>query len=394
MRTISDYLWYLLICVYCIPYVLSKLVPRDQSVWIFGYNGGEGFTDNSKHLYLYTEAQCDHLRPIWITKERETAQELQNNDYEAYTTRSIKGIYYSLISSAVFVTHSLHDVAWWCTGGATVIRLDHGIPFKKNHWGHEQEVKEFDPFIGFMNRHVFWNYDFATTPSKNFISKTAESANVPPEDVLVTGLPRTDVFFDPCYDPFVGSGSIVRDHVQRVAADSKIVFYFRTWRDAGDSPQKHYELSSLNELLKQTDAYMLCVEHTNSDNNLSLEEYDRIIIISIEQDFYPALTFADVTVTDYSSLVFDYLLVDVPILYYQYDFDSFVSERGLYFDFEELPGIRTFTFNQFLEELEAVLVENEDPTAEERRTWRNLVYDGNLENSNENVAEEIRYKLR
>ena len=47
---------------------------------------------------------------------------------------------------------------------------------------------------------------------------------------------------------------------------------------------------------------------------------------------------ADVLITDYSSIVFDYLFLKRPVILYAPDHDKFVGVRGFYTPYEELPG--------------------------------------------------------
>ena len=48
---------------------------------------------------------------------------------------------------------------------------------------------------------------------------------------------------------------------------------------------------------------------------------------------------ADVCITDYSSLIFEYSLLDKPLVFYAYDLDEYDDWRGFYYDYSELtPG--------------------------------------------------------
>ena len=48
------------------------------------------------------------------------------------------------------------------------------------------------------------------------------------------------------------------------------------------------------------------------------------------------LLVADILITDYSSVIFDYVLLNKPVIYFTYDYDEYVNQgRGLYFPFEE-----------------------------------------------------------
>jgi CDP-glycerol glycerophosphotransferase (TagB/SpsB family) len=50
------------------------------------------------------------------------------------------------------------------------------------------------------------------------------------------------------------------------------------------------------------------------------------------------LPMCDVLVTDYSSVAFDFLLLDRPIVYFLPDHDRYVSRRNLYFTLEEMTA--------------------------------------------------------
>ena len=56
---------------------------------------------------------------------------------------------------------------------------------------------------------------------------------------------------------------------------------------------------------------------------------------------------ADLLITDYSSCYFDYLIVDKPIIYFNYDYKEYINEsRDLYFDYEEMTsGIKVKKIN-------------------------------------------------
>ena len=65
---------------------------------------------------------------------------------------------------------------------------------------------------------------------------------------------------------------------------------------------------------------------------IALDMTDRL---SIEE----LLTAADVCITDYSSLVFEYSLFERPILFFTYDMQEYLDERGFYYPIREMmPG--------------------------------------------------------
>lgn len=62
---------------------------------------------------------------------------------------------------------------------------------------------------------------------------------------------------------------------------------------------------------------------------------DGITDVSGYGDINDILTAADILVTDYSSVIFDYFLLNKPVIYFIYDREDYSSNRGLYFDFKD-----------------------------------------------------------
>ncbi|MEU6390757.1 CDP-glycerol glycerophosphotransferase family protein [Streptomyces sp. NPDC046939] len=63
-----------------------------------------------------------------------------------------------------------------------------------------------------------------------------------------------------------------------------------------------------------------------------------VIDVSAHHDAGELLCLADVLITDYSSIMFDYALLDRPILHFAPDLDAYTAERGSYFDLRERSG--------------------------------------------------------
>ena len=99
--------------------------------------------------------------------------------------------------------------------------------------------------------------------------------------------------------------------------------------------------------------------------NNSYNEYknypDFYYNLSEERDINDLLLVTDILITDYSSVIFDYVFVDKPIIYFTYDLESYVQNgRGLYFPFEEyVYGEVTKTSDELLEAIKKGSMEEE-----------------------------------
>ncbi len=53
-----------------------------------------------------------------------------------------------------------------------------------------------------------------------------------------------------------------------------------------------------------------------------------IVLMNPKSDAYPLLSLCDALLTDYSSIYFDFLLLDRPMIFYPYDFEDYVTKTG------------------------------------------------------------------
>ena len=90
------------------------------------------------------------------------------------------------------------------------------------------------------------------------------------------------------------------------------------------------------------DEYVLVTKmHPAAYNNMMLQgrtlgdDSGFWIDVSDVRDVNDILPAADILITDYSSIIFDWLLLDRPIIYYVYDKDDYAGDRGMYYPFDE-----------------------------------------------------------
>jgi CDP-glycerol glycerophosphotransferase (TagB/SpsB family) len=108
-----------------------------------------------------------------------------------------------------------------------------------------------------------------------------------------------------------------------------------------------------------------------------VDSLDSIIDVSAESDIYPLLREVDILITDYSSIYFDYLLLDRPVIFYPYDLLSYVADdRNLLFDYEAMtPGPKAFDFESLLSTLSGILQDEKDEWKADRRRVLDLAFD-------------------
>jgi CDP-glycerol glycerophosphotransferase (TagB/SpsB family) len=80
-------------------------------------------------------------------------------------------------------------------------------------------------------------------------------------------------------------------------------------------------------------------------------KFTNLIVYPANMDIYPILKYSDMLLADYSSVYFDYLFLDKPIVFFPYDFEKWVkSEKGTRIDyFKYSPGDKYYNVNELFE---------------------------------------------
>ncbi len=172
----------------------------------------------------------------------------------------------------------------------------------------------------------------------------AEAFGIDQAKVQATGIPRTDVFFDKDYI-FGKQEELYRQYP--MLRDKKVILFAPTYRGIrADDASYDFSKINLDKFYRELkDEYVFVFKwHPAVYNNILREDvqayqtdqYDGFYLdLSREREVEDLLLITDVLVTDYSSIIFDYFLLDKPIIYYAYDLDSYAGGRGLYYDFED-----------------------------------------------------------
>ncbi|WP_395360579.1 CDP-glycerol glycerophosphotransferase family protein [Streptomyces sp. YH02] len=125
--------------------------------------------------------------------------------------------------------------------------------------------------------------------------------------------------------------------------EKKILLYAPTFRAAPGGKVRAFEAPfDIEEFADRFgDTYTLLIR-THYLNSVSLPPSvrGRVVDVSRLHDVTPLLALADGLITDYSSVMFDYGLLDRPMIFFAYDYDEYAQEnRGTYFDLKEhAPG--------------------------------------------------------
>ncbi len=338
--------------LFLIPiYFLSFLIPRNPKLWLFGSTFGNRFADNPKYFYLYCnqfhkDRKNGGIRAVWITKQKEIVKLLRKNGYEVYYRYSLKGIWCCLRGKVYIFDNYSKDISFWLSGGAVKINLWHGIPLKKI-----QKDNCFDQVRNSKKWSDRWRYalrrmtdekpsHYILTTSKKLISIFSSAFGT--KRVLTSGYPRNDSLLSEKISNLKTKQEIQDEKrlfkIYQQEKFEKIIFYMPTFRD---SEEKFFHIISFERLNRYLleNKYLLCVKlHPKSKLEKKFHELEKekspIIVLHSEDDPYIFLKKADMLITDYSSIFFDYLYLNRPLVFFDYDKEEYLTHsRKFYFDY-------------------------------------------------------------
>ena len=185
------------------------------------------------------------------------------------------------------------------------------------------------------------NYDLCLVSAARFAPFYAEAFRTPMERFSASyGIPRTDLFFD-------------ADRVERTAADlrrrysipdgKRVVLYAPTFRGERITVARDptdLDLAAVHAALGD-DHVVLLRSHPFVRSRLAADPALRgfVIDVSDHPDMNELMLVSDALVTDYSSAIYEFALLERPIAFFAPDHAAYERERGFYLDWPgDLPG--------------------------------------------------------
>jgi CDP-glycerol glycerophosphotransferase (TagB/SpsB family) len=154
-----------------------------------------------------------------------------------------------------------------------------------------------------------------------------------------------------------------------VPAGARVVLYAPTWRDDRDEMVDYLDLVRFAGELPD-DTVLLVRGHSRTLAYGSDLHADRLVDVTTYPDVADLMLIADVLVTDYSSVMFDFAATDKPLIFFTPDLAHYEDElRGFYFDLiAEAPGPVTTTRAELLEAIRSAEADAEKFAAR-RALW-------------------------
>lgn len=313
--------------------LLDKIYSKKENIILFTSFTGRQFSDSPRALYEYFKDNdlFSNYRFVWAFRNPDVFP----NDLDKVKISSFAFLKI-LMSSKVWISNaSIERLIPYKPEETIYINTWHGIPLK--YIG--TDALDCDPMVGNWYENV--RFDLLTACS-NYDKAILQHVFPSTENIVLTGLPRNEVLVNHKMNKYKKSNQY-----------RYVVLYAPTFRENTTSFSNAFSEANLSKL---SDVLFLIRGHYFSDVHLSGKN---IIDVSGE-DINDVMECADILVTDYSSIMFDYALLNKPILLYPYDLNQYIKERGMYLDYRSLGLSMILSFEDLEKYLSSLDVHYKD----------------------------------
>ena len=345
-------------------YFLSRMVTpfiEEDSVIIGGYKA-RFLLGNNEYLLNYLTKISTGFDYYFYTKDKSEYNKLKNK----YKGKIIYAYHFKTLikllkSKVIIVTSGPDDLSPYpFFYRKIIINLWHGIPMKNIGYKSVKNISK--SFVQFAK-----SIDFYTVSSDNDKEIIKQAFKLNNNKIRITGLQINDYIKLP-HTKILNSNPLL--------IKNKIILYAPTFREKGMQEKKISELiplAKLNDMLERYDAFFLYRSHFNTTDKEEMTKYPRIKSASSSE--FPSaqslLFYTDILISDYSGIFFDFLLLDNPVIFYNYDIEEYKKSRGLIMNYEEnTPGPKVQNQKDLLFAIEKYLL-NPELDSEFRKKIKN-----------------------
>lgn len=222
-----------------------------------------------------------------------------------------------------------------------------------------------------MKMHKNYDYIFASSPA--YAEYLAEGFGYGKESVEIYSLPRVDLLNSKQYK------KEIHDKIMKVYPQidgKKNIVYCPTFR----KDEKNVE----EEILKLVDN----VDYNKYNLILKLHPLSKIEIdnknVIYDKTFssFDMLFIADFVISDYSCIIYEAAVLNIPIYFWAFDLEKYINSRGLTLDYKnEVPGLISSDIQEILQE-----IDTKDYDKDKLENFRKK-YVTNIENCTEKIVD-------
>lgn len=343
--------------------MMAHVLPLRKNLIIFNSNLGKNYSGNPRALYeeLSSSALSKYYKCVWCFNST-YMKSIREDDADApdgavIVTYGRLRYYYCMARASYWIFDSRQEDYLIKRKGVRYLQTWHGTPLKRlgldiEHFSMAGETNVTKYREDIRRNSATWDILLA---QNEFSKEVFGRCFAFDKELPVTGYPRNDILFSQEKD------RIISDMRRRlnIPEGKKVMLYAPTWRDDKYLGQGWYKFESgldmhlLEErfgdewviavkghyLVKGVDAAVSGQE--GSDAGAAADGKTGFVrVCDSGWDIGPLYLLADIMITDYSSVMFDYSVTGKPMFFCVYDYDDYENQqRGFYFNMrDEVPG--------------------------------------------------------
>lgn len=328
----------------------KELPINDKSIFFDPQHGADM---NGNMFYLLKELHFNNVYAgyhYYVAVEKSRLEEFKEK-LSFYGMENVRFVLYEssehlkIMATAKYLfTDTSFPVYFIKRKGQVYLNTWHGTPFKTLGRSSHDEMHR----IGNLQRN-FRIADYILYPSEYMKKHMLEDYmldNVSNNKILLTGYPRNVVFFEKPNQKIIDSEKL---------EGKEVIAYLPTWRgNLNDASGEDEIVTYLRQLDSSLSSHQLCYVnlHPYLKGSIDFSQFKNLRTIPFKYETYDFLNCCDVLITDYSSVFFDFANTRKKIVLFAYDEEEYFRDRGVYFDFKELPFTKVQTVDELMTAIE------------------------------------------
>ena len=301
---------------------------------IFNSYYAKQYSDNPKWFYEYLIDINYNGEYIWVLNDKKSYSNIKHHTkLKIIHSKSIKWLYY-MATSRLWVINCNLDANYIPQQRTIFLQTWHGTPLKKI--GLDIIVDSSILMQQYLDniRLEVKNWTYILSPNIEVNEKLKSAFNVLDEQILEVNYPRNDIFKN------ADSKKLEIMEKLNIQTNKKIILYTPTFRTNDEVFNLQLDKALLKKSLKN-DYIFLFRKHSNIKRTVDgLEDLSFFYDVSSFDDIQELYLVADILITDYSSVFFDYALLERLMIFYPYDLEIYQNKlRGFYYEYSDIvPG--------------------------------------------------------
>jgi CDP-glycerol glycerophosphotransferase len=303
-----------------LEYDLWRRLPLRRDLAAFAAYWNRGYACNPRAIYEQLRESAPQVHGVWVVRPGVTMP--PDVDHVVAGSRA----YYRLMARAAFFVNNVgfpdHVRK---RRGMTVLMTHHGTPLK--YMGLDQLDDSVEPqqLARRFARWARWDYSLSSNPHSTQVWKRVYPGRY---TTLEFGYPRND--------RLVQASSSDVEQIRAdlgLPADGRTLLYAPTHREYEPEFRQILDIGKLAAALGESWTILSRAHYFNSDHpEAAAHGHAGVIDVTGHPTVEELYLAADILVTDYSSAMFDYALLDRPIVIFAPDWETYQVRRGTYFD--------------------------------------------------------------